>query len=335
MITRTRPRLAVEQLEDRLTPADLSQFAVGADSGASGHVKVFHANGILRYSFIAFPGFNGGVRVATGDVNGDGVDDIAVGAGFGAGNGHVKVYDGTTGELFASFLSFQGFLGGVDVDFGDVNGDGKDDLIVGSGPSASHVKVFDIANGGAEIASFFAYPGSVGGVTVTAGDLDGVSVGDVNGDGVADFTEEVITGSAVGGAHVKAFSISGSTATEVLSFVTSTTYAGGIDVAAADLRGADGIAEIVASPLDRGSGELVQLFDATGALLGSFVPKFPGADRGVRLAIDDVNGDDVEDIIVAGGPGRGSKVKAFDAATFDEIKDFDAFPGFQGGTFVG
>jgi hypothetical protein len=283
-----RPCLDVERLEDRVTPSHFSgheggppfgnpggggppfdvppgkQFAVGADQGANGHVKVFNANGILRYSFIAFPGFNGGVRVATGDVNGDGVDDIAVGAGFGAGNGHIKVFDGATGELTASFFSFQGFLGGVDVAIGDVNGDGNGDLIVGSGPSASHVKVFDFATGD-ELASFIAYDGSVGGVTVTTGDLDG--------DGI----DEVITGSAGGGAHVKAFSVAGGTATEILSFLPyeDIGYAGGIDVAAADLRGGDGLAEIAVSPLDRGSGEEVRVFDAAGTLLGSFTPNVP------------------------------------------------------------
>ncbi|MCI0702617.1 MAG: VCBS repeat-containing protein [Planctomycetia bacterium] len=327
-------RLVVEQLEDRVTPAKPGislapsdgQFAVGADQGANGHVKVLKAN-VVRYSFIAFPGFNGGVRVATGDVNGDGTDDIAVGAGFGANHGHVKVYDGTTGAEITSFFSFQGFKGGVDVDIGDVNGDGKGDLIVGSGPSASHVKVFDLAAGGTEIASFIAYSGSVGGVTVTSGDLDG------------DGDEEVITGSAIGGAHVKAFSVgTGGAVTEVASFVAYSGYAGGIDVDAADLRNNDGIAEVAVSPLDKGGGEEVRLFDlstGTPTLLGSFVPKFPGADRGVRLASGDADGDGDDDIIVAGGPGRGAKVKAFDAQTFTEIKDFSAFPGFQGGVFVG
>jgi hypothetical protein len=52
---------------------------------------------------------------------------------------------------------------------GDVNGDGRDDIITGAGPGAGpHVKVFDGASG-AEIQSFLAFPGFAGGVSVSLG----------------------------------------------------------------------------------------------------------------------------------------------------------------------
>jgi hypothetical protein len=59
------------------------------------------------------PSFNGGVRVATGDVNGDGTPDVITGAGPGSGPG-VRVFDGTTSSLLHSFNAFDaGFTGGV------------------------------------------------------------------------------------------------------------------------------------------------------------------------------------------------------------------------------
>jgi HYR domain/FG-GAP repeat len=53
------------------------------------------------------------VRVATGDVNGDGTPDIVTGAGPG-GAPHVKAFDGTTGAESQSFLAGSpAFAGGV------------------------------------------------------------------------------------------------------------------------------------------------------------------------------------------------------------------------------
>ncbi len=57
---------------------------------------------------------------------------------------------------------------------GDVNGDGRADIVTGAGPGGGpHVRVFsgvDLA----VLASFFAYdPGFHGGVSVAAGDING------------------------------------------------------------------------------------------------------------------------------------------------------------------
>jgi hypothetical protein len=115
----------------------------GADAGGAPHVKVFDgASGAELRSFFAYsPSFAGGVRVAAGDVNGDGRADIITGAGSGAGP-HVKVFDGVTSAEIRSFLAYGAFIGGVFVAAGDVNGDGMDDIITGADAGAGpHVKV--------------------------------------------------------------------------------------------------------------------------------------------------------------------------------------------------
>ncbi len=145
------------------------------------------ANGVisdsaLLYSFFAYaPTFNGGVRVASADMNGDGFSDIIVGAGPGGGP-HVQVFDGRTGSAVASFFATTtAFTGGIYVAAGDVNGDGHPDIIVGMGASPnfdSHVLVFDGTNVSHVIYDFAPYASFRGGVRVASEDL--------NGDGFAD-----------------------------------------------------------------------------------------------------------------------------------------------------
>ncbi len=127
---------------------------------------------------------------AIGDVNEDGVVDVAVGARRPSGEGYVRVFCGATFDLIHELrdtassthfgMAVAGFPG-----HGDVNGDGVDDIIVGapfhSGPAtlAGRAMVFSGADGtllhtfdGEESLNFF-------GTSVAI-------AGDVNGDGHAD-----------------------------------------------------------------------------------------------------------------------------------------------------
>jgi hypothetical protein len=173
-------------------------------------------------SFLAYDAqFTGGVRVAAGDVNGDGAADIVTGAGPGASS-HVKVFDGRTGSVLRSFFAFDpSFSGGVFVAAGDVSGDGDADIVVGADSGGSpHVKVFD-AGTVAVIRSFLAFdPSFSGGVRVAAGD--------VNGDGIA----EIVTGAGPGaGPHVQTFD--GVTGAMIGSFLSGAPgFTGGVYVAA-------------------------------------------------------------------------------------------------------
>lgn len=179
------------------------------------HVKVFNLVDQTEIaSFVAFDGFTGGVTVAGGDVNADGYSDIVVGQA--SGGSHVKVFSGVNfGELYSFFAFDSGYISGINVAGGDVNGDGFADIIVGSSVGATNVKSFSGTNG-SEQTSFFAYEGSLGGVSVAVVDADG------------DGTGEIGTGSRIG-SHVKAFNLLG--LTEVDSFFAfGEDYTGGIDI---------------------------------------------------------------------------------------------------------
>jgi len=156
---------------------------------------------------------------------------------------------------------------------GDVNGDGRADIITAAGPGGGpHVKVFDGMNLNL-LQSFFAYDANfTGGVYVAAGD--------VNGDGFAD----IITGAGPGGGpHVKVFD--GTSNTILLSFFAfDQTFTGGVRVAAGDVNG-DGFADIVtgAGP---GDGPHVKVFDGHNNLnlLHSFFAYEPNFTGGVFVA---------------------------------------------------
>jgi hypothetical protein len=72
-------------------------YAAGVDAGGGPHVRVFDArtNAELASFYAYNPAFSGGVRVAVGDVTGDGVDDVVMVPGPGGGP-HVRVMDGVT-----------------------------------------------------------------------------------------------------------------------------------------------------------------------------------------------------------------------------------------------
>ncbi len=120
-------------------------------------------------------------------MTGDGHADVVVGSGTGS---HVKVFDGVTYAEVRSFFAFPGFAGGVFVGAGDIDCDGRDEIVVGVGPGGGpHVKVYDGATN-VLLRSFFAFaPGSGGGVRVAAGE--------VNTEGMVDLIVGAGTGSEV------------------------------------------------------------------------------------------------------------------------------------------
>jgi hypothetical protein len=159
-----------------------ADVVTGAGPGGGPHVKTFDgtelANGTetrpaAHQEFFGYSAdFQGGVSVAVGDVDSDGVADIVTGAGPGGGP-HVKAFRASDLELLASFFAYDATMTrGVFVAAGDTNGDGRFEIATasmdGGGP---HIRLF---RDGIPVAEHVPFEASQrAGARVALRDLDG------------------------------------------------------------------------------------------------------------------------------------------------------------------
>lgn len=148
-----------------------ADVVVASGPGVAPVVRVFSgANGAVLREFTGFDNdLPNGMFVAAGDVNGDALDDIVIGAGEGT-TSRVRVFDAATGTEITLFSAFEPWrIGGVRVASADINGDGRAEIIAASGPGDPPVvHVFD-GKTGALLSEFLAYAaGYTGGIYVGA-----------------------------------------------------------------------------------------------------------------------------------------------------------------------
>jgi len=166
---------------------DIQDAVAGSLPNAAGQPAVPFSDGKTEFTsqvLMAYnPAFRGGVNVATGNFDGDyGTPDMLVTAPKAGGGPHVIVWntqqstDGTivvTG-IRAQFMAFDPrFTGGVNITCGDLDGDGKAELICAAGPGGGpHVKIYttDAAGNFVLATQFYAYDaGFRGGVSLASG----------------------------------------------------------------------------------------------------------------------------------------------------------------------
>ena len=298
------------------------------------------ANGVYRIGTTIefFAGFVGEVRVASGDVTGDGIADYIGGAGPGGGP-RVAIIDGATGRRVADFFSFETtFFGGVFIAVSDVDGDGRADVIVtpdvGGGPVVALYSGAKLTQGLApEVAQLNRFIGIEdrnfrGGARAAAGDL--------NGDGFADL---IVSAGFLGGPRIAVYNGSDVAAGLVNPshlvpdfFAFEDTLRDGSYIAAGDVNG-DGVVDLAFGAGPSGAPR-VRLIDGAslqstanlrsldqaaaqnaGLQLANFYSGNVESRGGVRVALRDADGDGRADLVTGSGNPNEGQVRLTLAAT--------------------
>ncbi len=199
------------------------------------------------------------------------------------------------------------FTGGVRVARADFTGDGVDDLLVGSGPGVpARVRVYDGSTRALVVELRPFEETFTGGVFVAAGDLNGDNRPDV-----------VVTPDQGGGPRVRVFS--GKDFAPFLDFlgIEDANFRGGARAAVGDVTG-DSFPDLVVAA-GFGGGPRIAGYDGSlrigTALTRHAFPDFFAYEQTLRngafVAVGDVNGDRIADVITGAGPGGAPRVKVF------------------------
>jgi hypothetical protein len=159
---------------------------------------------------------------------------------------------------------------------------------------------------------------------------DGVAIGTVlNNDSIL-----VAAAGQGGGPHIRVFDQLGNVLFSFFAYEGG--FTGGVRAATGDVTG-DGTPDIITAP-GPGMRPLIRVFDGRTGLL---VPglEFEAYDTnflsGVFVAVADLNGDNIADIITSPDEGGGPHVRAFSGADLTELFSFPAYdPGFLGGVRI-
>ncbi|MGY3091205.1 hypothetical protein ACVWYF_004271 [Hymenobacter sp. UYAg731] len=227
---------------------------IAATNTGAGTVSVFLNSASPAGSFSPATTYASGltapIGITIGDVNADGRPDLVMGSNMGTGVGVLLASATTLGTFTPALTYASGSTGTVSVALGDVNGDGRTDLVTANSSGAT----VSVLLGTAGTGSLFATP-----VTYSSGGIEPnfAVLSDINGDGRLDIV--------VGNNGSGSIGVLTGRAAQAGTFAPATTYSSGgngpIGLAVADLNN-DGRRDIAVANYTSGT---------VGVLLNTYI----------------------------------------------------------------
>lgn len=250
-----------------------SEIILAAEKGSEPIIRIYSKTGKLLKQFLAYnKSFKGGVRLAVGDFDRNGVFDIVTAPGVGGGP-HVRVFNGEGRVLRQFFADDVKSRGGLTVAMSDVDNNGQSEIIVGAG--VGRPPLVKIYNTESKLqGAFLVYPKTyTGGVNVAVAGIYGRK----------DNHKQSIVVAPAGKYKplVKIYNNSGILKKEFLAY--GENWQGGVNIAVGDISN-DGLGEIIVGAKS-GATPHVRVFSSDGSLLDSFYAYEDGFTGGVSVSV--------------------------------------------------
>ena len=292
----------------------VSDIIAGAPLFGKGRAQVFSgADGSVIWTIdgeVSGDTFGSAVCSA-GDIDGDGHSDFAVGApAHASSTGRVYIYSGATGLLIRSYDGTSGSRFGVGIALaGDINHDGKPDIIVGAPHGGTspfgRAYVYSGADG-----SLLLPPLTPDTATTSAfGVFFVAGVGDVNADGTPDLYVGDYNDSTNGAGSGKAYVFSGADGSLLYTFIGPAGAGLGPGRGAGDIN-RDGHADLIIGSYTSSAGgptagKIEVYSGADGSVLRTITHTIAGSQLGFdAVGLGDVNGDCSPDFLCSAANGN-------------------------------